>query len=224
MNFRTVAALIALPLLAACAPEIQSTIYMQDVLKASADKSSLSVPAILRVPQSSEESCLAGLSRIIENLKTLAPAIGKGKCVSKDGDQLAEIETEMVIAAPDGSYDERNLFVLEVAAASTPGTYDLAFRLTRPLDEIVKVLAANSDELQADFDPAKFIFALNNDAEGTVELRPLHVFVDGEPHLPEGEPFALERRKSVEIIFSDVASEHVSDANTYRFATMSGPN
>lgn len=223
MNVRTIAALIALPLLAACAPEIQSTIYMQDVLKASADNSSLSVPAILRVPQSSEESCLAGLSRIIDNLRTLAPANGKGKCISQDGDQLAEIETEMVIATPESAYGERNLFVLEATAAE-PGTYDLAFRLTRPLDEIVRVLAANSDELQADFDPAKFILALNNDADSTIELLPLHVFVDGEPRMPEGDPLALERRKSVEIIFSDVAAEYVSDAKTYRFATLSVPN
>jgi len=220
MNAKTVAALVALPLLAACAPEIESTVYVQDVITVASEQESLSVPALLRIPQSSEESCLKGLPRLIENLKALAPVSGKGKCVEQEGDQLAEIETQMVITTAGVTFDPKNLFVLETGVPNGDGSLSLEFRLTRTLDEIVKALAANSDELQADFDPARFIISVSNDSDGSVRLAGNHVFVDGEPHLLETEPLMLERRKSVEIVFSDVASEYVSAAKPYRFATV----
>lgn len=220
MNTKTIAAPVALPLLAACAPEIQSTAYMQDVFDVAASQQPLSVPAVLRVPQSSEENCLEGLPRLIENLKTLAPVSGKGKCIEKSGDQLAEIETEMVVTPAGVDFDPQNLFVLEVGPQAGDGSLDLRFRLTTTLGEIVKALAADSSELQADFDPARFILTISNDSQGTVSLSGNHVFIDGVPHLPEMEPMVLERRKSVEIVFSDVASEYVSGANPYRLATV----
>jgi hypothetical protein len=219
-----VLALVALPLLlAACAPEVESSIYIQDIAQAASTGEALSVPAILRIPQSSKEACEKGLDRLIENFKTLAPTTGKGKCIEKSNnrstDQLAEIETEMVIATPNAAFDAQNLLLLEVKPQDET-TYDLTFRLLRPIEEIVKVLATNSDELQAEFDPARFIFTLNNDSRGTIELAPNHVFVDGEPGLPELAPQTLERRKAVEIVFSDVASSYVEKANGYHFATV----
>lgn len=220
MKAKSIAALVALPLLAACAPEIESTLYVQDALEAAYDRKPVSVPAVLRIPQSSEESCLKGLSRLIENLKALAPVSGKGKCIEKEGDQLAEIETQMVVTVPDVEFDPKNLFVLEVGSADQGKTLDLSFRLTKTLDEIVKALAANSDELQAEFDPAKFIITVNNDSDEAVSLGGNHVFIDGEPQLPEMEPLMLDRRKSVQIVFSDVASEYVSDAKPYRLANV----
>lgn len=220
MNAKTIAALVALPLLAACAPEIESTVYVQDVLTVASEQQALNVPAVLRIPQSSEESCLKGLPRLIDNLKALAPVTGKGKCIEKEGDQLAEIETEMVVTTAGVAFDPNNLFVLETGVPNGDGSLALEFRLTKTLDAIVKALAANSDELQAEFDPAKFIITINNDSESSIALAGNHVFIDGEPHLPEMEPLTLERRKSVEIIFSDVASEYVSDAKPYRLATV----
>jgi len=220
VNIKTIAALVALPLLAACAPEIESTLYVQDALTVATEHKALSVPAVLRIPQSSEESCLKGLARLIENLKALAPVTGKGKCIEKEGDQLAEIETQMVVTAAGVAFDAKNLFVLETGAPNGDGSLALEFRLTKTLDEIVKALAANSDELQTDFDPARFIITIDNDSDGSIALAGNHVFIDGEPHLPEMEPLTLERRKSVEIVFSDVASEYVSGAKPYRLATV----
>lgn len=217
-------ALLALPLLlAACAPEVESSIYVQDIEQAATSGEALSVPALLRIPQSSKEACEKGLQNLIKNLATLAPTNGKGKCIEKSNsqstDQLAEIETEMVIAHPTASYDAQNLLLLEVMPHDET-TYDLTFRLLKPIDEIVKVLAANSDELTAEFDPARFIFTLNNDSRGSIDLLPTHVFVDEQPGLPELGAQTLERRKAVEIVFSDVAFSYVEKANGYRFATV----
>ena len=219
-----VIALFALPLLlAACAPEVESSIYVQDIEQAATSGEALSVPALLRIPQSSKEACEKGLQDLIKNLATLAPTTGKGKCIEKSNsqstDQLAEIETEMVIAHLTATFDPRNLLLLEVMPQNET-TYDLTFRLLKPIDEIVKVLATNSDELTAEFDPARFIFTLNNDSRGSIELLPNHVFVDEQPGLPELGAQTLERRKAVEIVFSDVASSHVEKANGYRFATV----
>ena len=56
MNIKLVAAALALPvLLAACAPEVESTVYLADVMKAVESGEAISVPAVLRVPQSGED-------------------------------------------------------------------------------------------------------------------------------------------------------------------------
>jgi hypothetical protein len=177
---------------------------------------------MLRIPQSSAEACEKGLAQLIANLALLAPTSGKGKCIEKSTgqstDQLAEIETVLQLRRPEFAVG-RSLFSLDVHE-TTPGTYDLTFRLGKPIDELVKALAANSDELQADFDPARFIFALDNDSDGDIQYVANHVFVDGEPGLPEFGPQTLERRKQIEIVFSDVASAWVEKANAYTFATI----
>ena len=72
--------------LAACAPQVESTIYLADVEKVLADGTALETPALLRIPQSGEDDCKKGLAGLIEKVRALAPVTGKGQCVSLDGD------------------------------------------------------------------------------------------------------------------------------------------
>lgn len=220
MKLKTLAALLVLPLLAACAPEIEATILVNDIEQAVTAGSSKSVPAILRVPQGSSDGCTENLQRLIDNLSTLAPVTGKGQCIEKDGDNLAEIETGMVIAAAGAPVDERSLFVLTATPNEDDLVYTLTFGLTRTLDEVVKVLATDSNEIQAEFDPAKFIFKLTNDADWAIYVRGQTVFFDGRLALPEMDPPTLQPQSSIEIVFSDVASVHAEAGNAYHFATL----
>src|SRR3982751_2125087 len=84
MKFKALATLLALPLLAACAPEIESTVYLADVQTALDKGEAVSIPAVLRIPQGGEDECKKGLDALIEKLKALAPVTGKGQCISKD--------------------------------------------------------------------------------------------------------------------------------------------
>jgi hypothetical protein len=218
------AGLLALPLLlAACAPEVESEIYLQDIEKVAQTGEALTVPALIRIPQSDQDSCEKGLPTLIANLATLAPTTGKGECIQKSNntstDTLAEIETELVIAPAGGAYGPANLLLLEVKSEDKT-TYGLSFRLLKPIDEIVAALTAGSDAPSTDFDPTRFIFRLSNDGTGQIGFAPNHVFVDGEPGLPESGTQTLARRKDVEIRFSDVASTFVEKANSYRFVTV----
>lgn len=220
MRIKSIAALLALPLLAACAPEVESTIYTADLAKVAASGESLSVPAVLRIPQSSEDDCKKGLDQLIANLKTLAPVSGRGTCIEKSGDQLAEIETEMVIATPGSDIPEPNLFLLEVGPAGEHGS-PLKFRMLKPIDTITKALTAGSDAFQTDFDPAKFIFTLNNDGEAGVTLYPAEVFLDGIATTPEANVTKqLGRRDTTEVRFSDVASSWVELGSGYTFGSL----
>ena len=225
MRLKLLAALSALPLLAACAPEIESTLYLKDVLAATTDAAVKSVPAVLRIPQSSEESCNKGLAALIENLKALAPVTGDGRCIEKAGDQLAEIETQLDIVPGGTSYAGKNIFLIDVrplpdAPADAP-SYGLSFRLGMSLNELIKALAADSSELSADFDPAKFIFILNNDVEGQIlSVAPQQVFADGAPAMADSPPRMLAYRDQTELTLSDVASEYVSTAKDYEFAIV----
>lgn len=225
MNMKTAAAAIALPvLLAACAPEVESTIYLADVAKVAETGETLSVPAVLRIPQGGEEDCKNGLGDLIEKLKELAPVTGKGQCISKDqhgqGTQLAEIETELQIAPVDAEVDGPNLFVLEVATADN-GSYDLTLRMLQPIDKVVTALQAEG-AASVEFDPSFFLLTLNNDTNQAVDIAVNHVFVDGRSSLDEDVATSLSRRGEMKIQFSDVASSYVEDGNAYWFATI-GP-
>lgn len=219
MNIRLVATLLALPLLAACAPQIESTIYLADVQKVLQDGEALSTPALLRIPQAGEEDCNKGLAALIEKLKALAPVTGRGQCISKDGDQFAEVETVVQIVTPDSGYDAANLFALVASPPDADGQVGLSFHVLKPIEDIVKALASENN-MSTDFDPTIFIIHLNNDARGSATLNTGEVFVDGQPHLAGGDPIILQRRGEVEIRFSDVASAHAEKGNDYRFATV----
>jgi hypothetical protein len=222
MNIKAIATLLALPLLAACAPQIETTIYLADVERAVAEGKAIETPALLRIPQAGEEDCNKGLAALIEKVKTLAPATGKGQCISKDGDQLAEVEIGIQIATAEASIGAANLFAL-IVSRDEDGNGALSFHVLKPIDEIVKALAP-PDAMSTDFDPTKFILHINNDGSGPVELRPGEVFVDGEPHLAGGEPVTLQRRGEVEIRFSDVAAAYTEKGNSYSFATLAMAN
>lgn len=225
MNIKTVAAALALPvLLAACAPEVESTIYLADLVKAVEDGETISVPAVLRVPQGGEDECKEGLNGLIEKLKALAPVSGKGQCISKDqhgqGTQLAEIETELQIVPAGTDADEPNLFVLE-AAMTDDGRTDLTLKMLQPIDTVIKALQAENPA-QVEFDPSFFLITLNNDTDETVEIAVNHVFIDGKSSLESEGPVSLDRRGELKIQFSDVASSFVEQGNSYWFASI-GP-
>jgi|EndMetStandDraft_2_1072991.scaffolds.fasta_scaffold06448_3 hypothetical protein len=224
MNIKLAAAALALPLLlAACAPEVESTVYLADIAKA-AEGEALSVPAVLRIPQGGEEECKKGLNDLIEKLKALAPVTGKGQCISKDqhgqGTQLAEIETELQIVAAGGDVEEPNLFVLEVATTDE-GRYDLTLKMLEPIDTVIKALNAEN-AANVEFDPSFFLLTLNNDTDASAEIAVNHLFVDGKSSLESDDPVSLDRRGEVKLQFSDVASSFVEAGNSYWFATV-GP-
>ena len=219
MNLKAVATLLALPLLAACAPQVETTIYLADVQQVLADGKALATPALLRIPQQGEEDCKKGLADLVEKVKALTPVTGKAQCISKDGDQLAEIETSVQIVTPDSAIDPVNLFTL-VATPGTDGKADLAFHVLKPLDEIAKAIAPD-DNTASDFTPTKFILHINNDGPGPAELLAGgEVFIDGAPHLAGSAPVTIQRRGAIEIRLSDVASAFTEAGNNYTFASV----
>ena len=227
MNLKPILGALALPiLLAACAPEVESTIYLADIVKAAETGETVSVPAVLRIPQGGEDECKEGLDGLIEKLKALAPVTGKGQCISKDqhgqGTQLAEIETQLQIVPSGTEVAEPNLFVLE-AATTDEGRTDLTLRMLKPIDEVITALQAENPA-QVEFDPSFFLINLNNDTSGSVEIAVNHVFVDGKSSLESEDPVSLDRRGELKIQFSDVASSFVEQGNSYWFATIGPAN
>lgn len=225
MNIKTVAAALALPLiLAACAPEVESTVYFTDIIKSVETGEAVSVPAVLRVPQSGEDECKEGLAALIERLSALAPTTGKGQCISKDqhgsGTQLAEIETELQIVPAGADVAGPNLFVLEVAKGDE-GRAELTLKMLQPIDVVIKALQAENPA-QVEFDPAFFLVNLNNDGAEPIAVEVNQVFIDGKSSLESTGPVTLDRRGVLKIQFSDVASSYVEQGNSYHFATL-GP-
>ena len=211
-------------LLAACAPEVESTIYLADVVKAAEGGEAISVPAVLRVPQGGEDECKEGLAALIEKLSALAPTTGKGQCISKDqhgqGTQLAEIETSLQIVAAGSEVAEPNLFVLEVAMTDE-GRADLTLKMLKPIDDVIKALQAENPA-QVEFDPSFFLLTLNNDTDDSLDIAVNHVFVNGQSSLAGEGVINLDRRSEATLQFSDVASSIVEQGNSYWFATV-GP-
>lgn len=221
MNFKFLLPLLALPLLAACAPEVETTIYLADVQTALDSGKAVAVPATLRIPQSGKEDCEKGLPDLVAKLKAFAPVKNDGKCIDGKDSTMAEIGTELQIVAADATYDPVNLFALEVATTDE-GRSDLTFHMLKPIEDVIKALAAEG-AMQAEFDPSKFIIHINNDGAGPVELVGNHVFIDDRPAFADsGDAITVDRRGDVTIKFSDVASSFVEEGNSYWFVTV-GP-
>ena len=224
MKFKALATLLALPLLAACAPEVESTIFLADVQTALDKGDAVAIPAVLRIPQGGEDDCKKGLAALIEKLKALAPVTGKGQCISKDqhgsGTQLAEVETSVQIVPAGKDVPQPNLFVIE--ATPRDGKTDLSFKMLKPISDVIKAVQSD-DSMHVDFDPSFFLLHLNNDGADPVQIDTANVYVDNKPVVPENaQPISLDRRGDIEIRFSDVASSYVEAGNSYVFATI-GP-
>ena len=216
--------LLALPLLlAACQPEMETTVYLTDIQNALDKGEALKVPVTLRIPQSGEDDCKKNLAGLIEKLKALAPVSGNGQCISKDqhgsGTQLAEIETELQLVPAGTDIADSNLFVL-TADKTDSGATELTFKMLKPITDVITALQAENP-MQVDFDPASFILHLNNDTAGTVTITANGVFIGGKPVLPEtGGSVNIDRRQIADLVFSDVASTWVEQGNGYTFAVV----
>lgn len=225
MNLKPFLPLLALPLLAACQPEVESTVYLTDIQSTLDKDEAMTIKATLRIPQSGEDDCKKNLPDLIEKLKTLAPVSGNGQCISKDqhgsGTQLAEIETELQLIKAGTDAPANNLFVIE-AAQTDEGRTDLTFKMLKPIADVISALQAENPT-SVEFDPASFIIHLNNDTSGTVELAGNGIFINGKPVLSEtGGTVTVDRRGVADVMFSDVASTYLQDGNSYYFVTI-GP-
>ena len=223
MNHVTIAAAATLPvLLAACAPEVESTLYLADILAVAETGEPIVAPALLRVPQAGEDECRQNIAGLVERLAGLAPVSGRSRCISKDqhgqGTQLAEIETELLIVPAGATAPAPNLFVVEVATTDS-GAADLTLSMLEPVGTVIDRLQAQNPA-QVDFDPSFFFVVLNNDTPGPVVLSVNHVFVDDRSSLDVDGTIPLARRETATIRFSDVASAHVEQGRSYWFATV----
>jgi hypothetical protein len=221
MHLRTAATLLALPLLAACAPQVESTIYLTDVQKVLADGKAIATPALLRIPQSSEDDCKSGLDALIEKVKALAPTTGKSQCVSRDGDELAEIGVSLQIVTPQTTIDPVNLLAL-VAAPDTDGNIALSLHILKPMDDIIKALSSGNG-VSSDMDPTKFVVHVTNDTPADVDALPGEVMLDGAPHMAVDPPVTIAHHAEIEIAFNDVAALYAEKGNAYQFIAVALP-
>jgi hypothetical protein len=107
MRLKLAAALMALPLLAACAPEIESTIYTRDIDDALESGKPLAIPATLKVPQTGSDTCAESLPKLVENLGKLTPIKGAGKCIEDSVALARELKPRGVdvIDCSSGGFD-----------------------------------------------------------------------------------------------------------------------
>jgi hypothetical protein len=218
MKLKLAAALAALPLLAACAPELESTIYVRDIDEAVASGKVVEIPATLRVPQSGADACAASLPKLVENLGALTPVKGSGTCSEDGSDAFAEIETSVAIAPAGAVADPTPLFEILIADGAAAGSHELTFVMNTSLAEVVE--SVDPDQSSTDFDPAKFTLTISNDGSGPVSLTPAEVFLDDNAAMPADGAITLDRRHDAKIILSDVAADYVAEGKGYRFATL----
>ena len=221
MKIKSAATLLALPLLAACAPQVETTIYLSDVQKVLSTGTALATPAQLRIPQSSEDDCKKGLDALVEKVKTLAPVTGKAQCVESHGDALAEVTMSLQIVTPQSAIAEPNLLAL-VAAPDSDGNIALSIHMLKPIGDVIKALASD-DSFSTDFDPTKFTMHVNNDTGADVDALPGEVMLDNEPRLAVDPPITIAHRQDVRIEFNDVAAAYAERGQPYQFIAVALP-
>lgn len=217
-----VVAAATLPLLAACAPEMDSTIYARDVDEVASTGKTLEIPATLQIPQSGSDGCASNLAELVQNLGKLTPVNGDGKCIEQDGDSFAQVETTISMmpadAATGASAEDVPLFAILVAPGPQNDSNQLTFRMSKTLADVVAAVAP--DESSTDFDSAQFAFTVNNDGDGQIALLPSEVYVDGAPTTTQSGFVTIDRRHQVVLGFSNVAADFVTRGGDYWFATV----
>ena len=231
MSARTIAMRIAalggVALIAACAPEFEGRLYMQDIVDVAASGETLIVPADLRIPESTEEECNKGLADLALKLGAITPLADDGECVEVDNSQFSQFTLDLPIATGsdgiDGDY-LAELYVVGTGGPNAPG-YELTLKLNRTLEDVQDAIGRGENSgfsvSTGDQDQPKFVFTFENDGRDPVTLKPNYVFLDDAPGLPDqAHTITLARRESVKIRFSDVVSAYVADANSFAFATV----
>lgn len=231
MSTRTIALRIAAlggaALIAACAPEIEGRLYMQDIVDVVSSGEMLVVPADLRIPESTEEECTKGLADLALKLGAITPLADTGTCVEVDNNQFSEFSLDLPIATSNAAVEDGYLAELRVAETGGPAApaYELTLKLNRTLEDVQDAIGRSETSgfsvSTGDQDQPKFVFTFENDGHDPVALKPNYVFLDDAPGLPDdAHTVTLARRESVKIRFSDVVSAHIADANSFAFATV----
>lgn len=231
MSARTVltrlTGLAGIALIAACAPELEGRLYMLDIAEVAETGETLTIPASLRIPESTEEECNKGLEELGRKLADITPVSGDGECVDVNNSQYSQFTIDLPIVRADAALEGSYLAVLTIAETSDdlgPGL-TLTLGMSRSLEDVQDAIGrgeGNGFTLSADDrEQPRFIFTFENDSRDPVALMPNFVFVNDAPGLPgAAEPLMLERRESVEIVFSDVMAAHIAAANAFAFATV----
>lgn len=218
------AAVSAVALLAAgCAPEIETRLYMQDLLDALQAEAPLLVPATLRIPESSNDACLEELPVLVEQLTAITPLRDEGTCIEHDGSDFAVFTIDLPILHRGADTETDYLITVEIAEVEDGIGAGIALQLS--LNQSVASVAEQLDREGSSPDDKtgypQITIAIDNDSRDPIGVMPNYVFVDGLPALPGMESaVSLDRRASVEITFSDVVAGHVAQGRSALFATV----
>jgi hypothetical protein len=221
MRIKSAAALLALPLLAACAPQVESTIHLSDVRKVLASGVVISTPATLRIPQGNEDDCKESLGKLVAALKTLTPVQGTPACVEMDGDEFIEATTAIQIVTPASKIAYANLLALNVQP-DADGNIALRLNVLRKVADIAEKLTGDNSSAGT-LDPTKFAISIDNDTGADVDALPGEVLLDGKPHLAVDPPITIGKDNTIAIGFNDVAVAYMEDGNAYQFMAVALP-
>jgi hypothetical protein len=220
MKLKIVATLLALPLLAACAPQVESTVHLSDVQKVLATGNAIATPATLRIPQPSEDDCKTDLDKLVEKLRALAPIEGTPTCIEQGGDEFIEAITAIQIITPTSKIPYANLLALDLQP-DADGNIAMSLDVLRKVDDVAEKLTGDSASLS--LDPTKFIISIDNDTGADVDALPGEVMLDGKPHLAIDPPITIGKGSKIEIGFNDVAIAYLEDGHAYQFVAAALP-
>lgn len=216
MRLPLLAPLFVLPLLAACAPELDTSVSTGDLERVAETSQSLDVTALLRIPQPSFAECTANLLTLRDRLETLVPVATEPTCVAIGLDSFAVLRTPLALIPFEAKPADRLAAI--VALPTNSGATDLAFRLLQPFGDIFYTLAADISP-RPRLDATIITVSLRNDgSEPLTLLAGGAVLVDGKESPRES---TLAAGQTVELRLTPVAAGLIESNIDYTFASFS---
>jgi hypothetical protein len=231
----TLVVLPAILFLYGCAPEIDATVYIQDVYDVIDDQEPVEVPMTLRIPQSSLKKCNEDLDDIVYALELFLTVGENTKCISDGMNNFAELETVLVVEkyAPRGNSQPtlssslgsqgETLPLVYVGVAeleNVEGGYSLKITPSLSSDQIELTLRSNDKfRFMPGHDVPVFNIKIDNDSRDKIVFQANHAFVNQEPN-PNSGTIELERRGTASVRLSDVASSYLQLGLPYEFAFL----
>ena len=215
MKPSSLAALLLLPLLSACAPELETGVTIGELQHVARTGQPLVVSALLRLPQTSIARCEADLPLLVAVIQQHTAVGPAPRCMARSLDTFAELPVHLAVSAFDAS--PANTLSAITAEPAGDGSISVAYRLLLPYEDIL-FSATRDIRPRPDIDPTVFIVVLRNDIDTSIEFLPGgQVTIDGKTSQISR---SLAPGETVELHLNPIAAALIQGGGHYTFAQI----
>ena len=206
--------IVALVFLTGCNVELAADLHSSDLRSTAAGHETLAIPATLRLPVKSLETCRQETRKIVNVVKGIVEPFEPKGCESRDLDLFLLADTRIPLRKSVAEWERTGkLFGIVSRHDESGGEHiDVFVTMNQPKFETLSKRAKREYFWSLDLNTSEISVMFNNDERDDVTIRIDHAFVEGAPVLDA--LHAVPRRGQVVIVLSNVSVAYLGRNGT----------